>query len=73
MAIDIQDPRITRIEKYGYPEPEPEYYGEDFYGNEVFTGDEIYVLDDEFFLKEEISTDVIKLLEYFGAEKTIAK
>lgn len=68
MAIDIQDPRITRTMRTGYPEPvNDEPYGEDFFGNEVFLGDEILVLDDEFFLKEMLSTDAIEILRHFGA------
>jgi len=67
MAIDIEDPRITRINRTGYPETEKEPYGEDFFGNEVFLGDEILVLDDEFFLKEMLSTDAIEILRHFGA------
>ena len=69
----MQHPMITRIEKYGYPEPEPEVYGTDFFGNEVYEGDLILVIDDEFFLKDELSLDAIKILELFGATEEIAK
>lgn len=74
MVLDIQDPRITRTIRTGYPEPvNDEPYGEDFFGNEVFPGDEILVLDDEFFLKEHLSYDAIEILRHFGATEEIAK
>ena len=73
MAIDIQHPAITRTMRTGYPDSEPEIYGTDFYGNEVYVGDTILVLEDEFFLKDELTSDVIELLEHFGALEIEAK
>ena len=47
MAIDIQDPRITRIEKYGYLEPEPKVIAYcDGCGEEIYEGDDVYVFED---------------------------
>ena len=47
MTFGIQDPRITRIEKYGYLEPEPKIITYcDGCGKEIFEGDDIYEFED---------------------------
>jgi len=47
MAIDIQDPRITRIEKYGYLEPEPKIIAYcDGCGEGIYEGQDIYEFED---------------------------
>lgn len=73
MTYGIEHPMVTAIRQYGYPDPEPEPFGDDFFGNEVFPGDTILVLDDEFFLKDELSEDAIAILEHYGAVEKTAK
>lgn len=73
MAIDIQDPRITRVNRTGYPKPvHDELYGSDFFGNEVMHGDEILEWEDEFFRVDDISYDLKEFLLHIGAEEKTA-
>ena len=58
MAIDIQDPRITRTLRTGYPEPIKVQRNKDAFGYTVYPGDEILEFDDVIFLKEELLQEV---------------
>ena len=69
----MEHPIISRLKLTGHPRKEPEIFGNDALGNEVYYGDEIYRYEDEFFLKEELTSDVIQLLEHLGATEEIAK
>lgn len=74
MAVDIQDPRITRTLRTGYPEPikkQPSF--KDAFGYTVRPGDEILELDDVIFLKEELFLETIEALKMVGAEEKIAE
>lgn len=73
MALDIQDPRITRTMRTGYPHPVDSPKGKDFFGNVVYPGDEILEFEDEVFIVDEISTDLQEFLEFLGARYRTAK
>ena len=72
MPIDLEHPVVTAIRRYGYPEPEPEPIGEDFFGNPVYPGDEIWVIDDLIFLDNELGYQATQILEALGAERRTA-
>jgi hypothetical protein len=73
MAVDIQDPRITRTTRTGYPEPIKMKPGKDAFDNNVYPGDEILEIDDVIFLKEELLQETIDALKMVGAEERIAE
>lgn len=73
MALDIQDPKITRTMKTGYPRPVDSPKGKDFFGNVVYPGDEILEFEDEVFIVDEISCDLQEFLEFLGARHRTAK
>lgn len=68
----MEHPKVTQINRVGYPE-EPDIYGMDFFGNEVYYGDEIYIYEEEFWLADELVHSEKELLEFFGAVKIIAR
>lgn len=74
MAVDIQDPRITRTLRTGYPEPvNDEPFGDDFFGHEIMPGDEYLEYDGEYFRSNDISFDLQQFLLHLGAEEKIAE
>jgi hypothetical protein len=73
MAVDIQDPRITRTLRTGYPEPLKVKLGKDAFGYTVYPGDEILEFDDVIFLKGELLQETIDALKMVGAEERIAE
>lgn len=74
MAIDIQDPRITRTLQTGYPEPvNDEPFCDDFFGNEIMPGDEYLEWEDNVFRLDDISYDLKKFLLHLGAIEKIAE
>jgi hypothetical protein len=74
MAIDIQDPRITRTLRTGYPEPvNDKPFGDDFFGNEIMPGDEYLEWEDDIFRKDDISFDLQQFLLHLGAKEKTAE
>lgn len=74
MTVDIQDPRISRVLRTGYPElikKKPSF--KDAFGNIVHPGDEILEFDDVIFLKEELFLETVEALKLVGAEEKIAE
>lgn len=71
--MGLQHPMITRIERTGYPEPEPEIYGSDALNNAVLVGDEILCIEDIYFLVHALEPTAIEVLEELGATYSIAE
>jgi len=68
LAIDIQDPRITRTLRTGYPNmvAQPEHNGIDYFGAEILAGDEIVIDENngEVVLKENLEDYLREVYEF---------
>lgn len=69
MAVDLEHPVITKIRRYGYPEPEKPM-PKDYFGDPIFPGDPIVKFDGEIILEENL---IRYLKEEWDFEFTIAE
>ena len=53
-------------------EEEQRFIGYDVFNNKIYEGDEILVFDDDVYLKDELSSDAIKILKRLGCEERVA-
>jgi hypothetical protein len=64
--MEIENPIVLGKEE------EPDLIGYDVFENEIYTGDEILVFDNDVYLKDELSSDAIKMLKRLGCEERVA-
>jgi hypothetical protein len=63
---EVENPMVTAKEE------EPKFIGYDVFNNKIYEGDEILVFDDDVYLKDELSSDAIKILKRLGCEERVA-
>lgn len=69
LPVNLEHPVITKIRRYGYPEPEKvSNSSRDYFGDEILPGDAVVKFDDEIILEENLRR---YLTEVWGAEFTV--
>ncbi|MDL4842804.1 YqaI family protein [Aquibacillus rhizosphaerae] len=66
MAVDLEHPSITRINRTGYANmiAQDEHCGIDYFGSEILLGDKFYEFDGETVLDENLEKYLVEVLGF---------